>query len=103
MNSLSEKKLNRLLTGTMALMVLVVMLFSAYFVVTHADHDCCGEDCPVCACLQQCEKLIHGTDGSIHLSVAGVLPVILLMGSALISYCVFFSDTPVSTKVRMNN
>ena len=87
----------------MAAMVLFVVLFSAFFIMSHADHDCIGEDCPVCACIQQCENLLHGMgDGSIY-AASGILPVVLIVGFILASYCIVASDTPISTKVRIND
>ncbi len=99
----TQTVMNRILTGIMAIMVLFVVLFSAFFIVSHADHDCSGEDCPVCACIQQCENILHGADGNLVFANAGFLPVVLVIGSILISYCVVISGTPVSAKVRMNN
>ena len=95
--------MNRILTGIMAIMVLFVVLFSAFFIVSHADHDCSGEDCPVCACIQQCENILHGADGNLVFANAGFMPLVLVIGSILVSYCVVISGTPVSAKVRMNN
>ena len=96
-------KLNRKLAGIMAIMMLFVMLFSAIFIASHLDHDCTGDDCPICECICQCENLLHGSwDGSAF-SAAGILPVVLITVSIFISYCVTIFDTPVSEKVRMNN
>ena len=103
MGQSAEKKLNRVLAGIMAFMVLFVVLFAAFFVVSHTHHHCSGEDCPVCACIQQCENLLNGAGGSFLFTAAGVLPVVLVIGSIIVSICVVILDTPVSAKVRMNN
>ncbi|RKM59206.1 AraC family transcriptional regulator [Butyrivibrio sp. CB08] len=99
----AENKLNRLLAGIMAIMVLFVVLFASFFVVSHTHHDCSGEDCPVCATIHQCENLLNGAGGSFLHIAAGVLPVVLVIGSVIISFCAVILGTPVSTKVRMNN
>ncbi|SFD03861.1 hypothetical protein [Butyrivibrio sp. YAB3001] len=96
-------KVNRALAGIMVVMVLFVVLFSAIFIVSHVDHDCTGENCPICACIQQCENILHGAGGSTLFAVVAFVPVFLIFGSYIISYCIVFSDTLVSAKVRMNN
>jgi hypothetical protein len=99
----TQYKINRIFTGIMAVMMLFVMLFSGIFVVSHTDHDCTGEDCPICACISQCENILNGSGDNPVFSSAGVLPAVLVTASILISYCVVISDTPISVKVRMNN
>ena len=84
-------------------MVLFVVMFSAHFVVSHADHHCTGHDCPVCACIQQCENILSGAGGGFLFMSAGILPVVLLFSKVVVSYFVSVSDTLVSSKVRMNN
>ncbi len=99
----TDRKISRVFACIVAAMVLFVVLFSAFFIVSHADHDCTGEDCPVCACMQQCENILHGVDeGSIY-AASGILPVILIVGFILASFCIVISDTPVSAKVRIND
>lgn len=44
------------------LMLLVCLSFSIFYEMEEAHHDCCGEDCPVCFCLdmiaQACKSFI---------------------------------------------
>jgi hypothetical protein len=87
----------------MAVMILFVMMFSAIFIVFHTDHDCTGEDCPVCACLQQCENILHGAGDGSQFTASGIIPFVLITGFILVSSSIVISDTPVSAKVRMNN
>ena len=47
------------LAAMLALLLAFVMLFSVLFLALEADHDCCGEDCAVCAQLQLCEDLLR--------------------------------------------
>ncbi|MDO4293001.1 MAG: AraC family transcriptional regulator [Eubacteriales bacterium] len=42
-----------------AFLVTAVLLLSGLFIVTHAEHECTGEDCPVCAELQVCAAAIR--------------------------------------------
>jgi hypothetical protein len=47
------------LVTILALLLALVMLFSAVYIVLEADHDCGGEDCLVCAQLRACEELLR--------------------------------------------
>lgn len=47
------------LAAMLALLLAFVMLFSVLYVALEADHDCCGEDCAVCAQLQFFEDLLR--------------------------------------------
>ena len=42
-----------------AFLVTAVLLLSGFFIVTHTEHECTGEDCPVCAELQACAATIR--------------------------------------------
>ncbi|MCR5233870.1 MAG: hypothetical protein K6E53_08170 [Lachnospiraceae bacterium] len=93
----------RITSGIMAVMMLVVILVSSFFIAAHTDHDCTGEDCPICACIQQCENTIRRIGSGITAESAVIIPVLISL--LIISFCVpsFQRDTPVSAKVRLNN
>ena len=93
----------RITAGIMAVMMLVVMFVSSFFIAAHADHDCTGEDCPICACIHQCENTIRGAGSDITVMSAVIIPVLISL--LLMSFGVpsFQWDTPVSVKVRLNN
>lgn len=47
------------LASALAVLLALVMLFSVLYIALEADHDCCGEDCLVCAQLRACEDLLR--------------------------------------------
>ncbi len=93
----------KIITGILLAEVLFSMLFSAFYIAEHADHDCKGDDCPVCACLQQCETMLRGLRTGVTAGAGICLPVLFLIISASLSCCFFAGKTPVSIKVRLNN
>ncbi|MCR4689871.1 MAG: hypothetical protein K5739_00795 [Lachnospiraceae bacterium] len=95
--------MKQILASIMTVMMLVFMFFSAFFIAEHIHHDCCGEDCPVCASIQQCEHMLRGFDDG--LSAAGAILLPLLLAVLILPFFsnFFAGDTPVSKKVRMNN
>ena len=40
------------------MVLLFVLLFSITYISLESDHDCCGEDCHICECLEACGKTL---------------------------------------------
>lgn len=47
---------NRIIAIVTMVAVISVMLFSAVYLEEHANHDCTGGDCPICAMMSQCSN-----------------------------------------------
>ena len=92
----------RITAGVMGLMMLVIGLFSAFYIASETDHACCGEDCPVCACLRQCENILHGLGEGIAARSAAAPVRLIFLAAAFVTTAVF-QDTLISRKVRLNN
>ncbi len=56
MNHFSKKQTQRRASVVLCALLLMVMVFSSLFIVFEHDHDCSGDDCPICVLLQQAEK-----------------------------------------------
>jgi hypothetical protein len=83
---------------------ILVLFVSSAFLIHEADHDCCGEDCPICRTIAMTTALMRA-----FLMIAAVWLLSFAMaaatsarnGSDTARFGV--SDTPVSRKIRMNN
>ena len=53
---MERKKRNRIAALLLAVTILVIMLYSAFFVAAEADHDCVGEGCPICYQIDACQN-----------------------------------------------
>ena len=93
----------RITAGVMGLMMLVLVAFSAFYIAAEADHDCCGEDCQICACIHQCENTLRGIGDGAAVRCAAVAPVILILFAAAFVIPAVSRDTLISRKVRLNN
>ncbi len=98
-----DLKAIRIIACIMATVVLVVMLFSASYIAGHSHHHCTGEDCPVCACIHQCESIIKGLESSLIALVSVILPLVILSTAKSLPAILFTWGTPVSKKVRLND
>ena len=83
--------------------LLFLVLFAVFFEAFETEHECSGEDCPVCAFLIQCENMIR-TAGSC-LSAAVCLCFAAMTAETAVS-CHFYeipAVTLVTSKVRLND
>ncbi|MCR5060383.1 MAG: hypothetical protein K6A80_05035 [Saccharofermentans sp.] len=96
-------KHKKIMAGIMGILMLFIVLFSAFYIIAEADHDCDGEDCPVCTCIQQCVNTLHQTDDGMPRQAAVIVSVVLLSVSVVIPVLVIPLETPVSSKVRLND
>lgn len=93
---MERKKRNRIAALLLAVTILVIMLYSAFFVAAEADHDCVGEGCPICYQIDACQNTLKS------LSLAVAFTYILCR---CISLCTDYAqrDTLVSLKVKLSN
>ena len=96
-------KNKRLAAGIIAFLMLFIMLFSASFIAIEADHDCTGEECPICACIAQCENTLHQIGDGVAVQAAVIVPVVFMLILAFLLETDFPKETLISRKVRLNN
>ncbi len=101
-----EKKLlqlNRFVAGFMSFMTVFLVLLSFFFIASEVGHECHGEDCCICECIEQCCNLVRrmgeGTVGAI--TTVFILSVVVMMIRAFERK--FSKETLVSAKVRLND
>lgn len=87
----------------LSLLMIVVVLFSAYIITVKADHDCEGEDCHICECVEICIGILQklGFNASVAVSVCAFSFITLF--TVLMMEDIVLNDTPVTNKVRLNN
>lgn len=97
-----QKKRNFTSIFICALLVFL-MIFSLFYIAREENHDCTGEDCPICTCLHQAEQTVK-TIGSSTVSACFILSAFILLFLLPVQwsdYRVF--PSLISQKVRLNN
>lgn len=61
----------RIAAMAMCLWLLLVMFFSTVYIIREADHNCTGENCPICHEIQICRQILN-TVGTAALGAAVV-------------------------------
>ena len=97
------KKKKRVLAILLAGMVLFVMLYSALFIAAEADHDCVGENCPICHQLDSCRSTLKNF--SLAICIAAFAAALTYALCKNISACTddVQSRTLVSLKVKLSD
>ncbi len=87
----------------LAALVLFVLTASLFVIAHEADHDCTGENCPVCAVIAVCRNTLK-TLGDTLIAAAVVFGCFCLAGSAVAFFRTeIYSETPISLKVKLLN
>ncbi|MCR5784553.1 MAG: hypothetical protein K6G40_02785 [Eubacterium sp.] len=93
----------RIIAAAITAAVILVLFLSAFYIAEHMNHECSGEDCPICETIYQCTNNIN------QLSLAAV---VLACVFAAISYLSEIKEeysfiapinSLISQKVRLND
>ncbi|MDO4938577.1 MAG: hypothetical protein Q4E54_01280 [Lachnospiraceae bacterium] len=98
---MSDKK--RVSAMLLAIAVLFVMLFSAFYIAKEADHDCCGGDCSICYQISVCESTLKSVGQAI-----GMITLAIFVGVFVLLHLSYINkparhSSPVTLKVKLSN
>ena len=104
-DSYVKNRIGQVSAGIMIIMMVFVMMLSAFFIAAETGHRCHCEDdnCPVCACLQLCEKTLNQMGAGLSLLAAAVIPVSFFLFTVLFLPSLVLRETLVSRKIRIND
>jgi len=94
--------LKRLIAAAVAAAFLFGILIAGLFIIIEADHECEGEHCHVCECLEQCQAALHQIGFAPASGRSCTIPFLILLILALPCTDRRFKETPVSEKVQLN-
>ena len=84
--------------------LVLVLLVSSAFLIQEADHDCCGEDCPICRTIAMTTALMRAL---CLIAAAQLIWSVLIVSRSAFhlpeSACLHADGTPVSRKTRIND
>ncbi|MCR5608377.1 MAG: hypothetical protein K6G26_04880 [Lachnospiraceae bacterium] len=85
------------------IIMLFSVIFSSFYISLEMHHDCCGDGCPICSFIQECEHTLNLIGDGLIILFATIIPLAVLY--RIMPFFSFeLSDiTPVSNKVRLNN
>ena len=96
-------KAKRAAAVIISLLFVFVMLFSALIVIAEADHDCAGEDCPVCRIIaigEETLKISFLLLGAVIIATASFIAAVRARRFSARNNLLF---NPVLSKVKLTN
>jgi hypothetical protein len=87
----------------LGMLALLSMLFSVCLVCVETHHHCHGEDCPICACINQCRENLRHLSGGLIPAVFCLALFMTVLKISMLFIALSANETPVSLKVRLNN
>lgn len=97
-----EKK-KRIAAAFLAVTILLVLLFSAAFIAAEADHDCAGENCPICDQIAACQNILKTFSLAVCIAAFPAVFSYTLCRGSFACADVIPRNTLVSLKVKLTN
>ena len=94
---------NRKIATALTIVTAGLIVLSAAYIVKEANHDCAGDDCPICVCIEQCLNNFRtlGTATEIH---GEIFIVEKFFAATIFLYvCRIVPVTLTRQKVRLDN
>ena len=98
-----KRKKKRHIAAILCIVLLFVTFASLFYIAKEENHQCTGDDCPVCACVHQAEQNLKNLGTGLIAEFCAIF--VVLSGSATVRAYVeeLFFTSLVSQKVRLNN
>ncbi len=97
-------KQNKVISGIVAAMLLVLVLFSAFFLAAEAGHDCGhDDDCAICTCIKVCRAILKSIGGAVAVAAVAVLFVLTKNTEEVVADRHLAVSSLVSYKIRLND
>ena len=93
----------RIASVIFGMLMFFIVLSSAFFIAFETNHECTGEDCPICELIIQCVNTLHQIGEWIAPLSAAVIPIVFMLYIAHRFDLFFLQETLISRKVRLND
>ena len=96
-------KLKKIIAYIIIFMMLSFLLFSSIFIIKNADHDCIGDDCPVCHFIHVCENILKNLDTGKTAQSFSLFNILFCFNLLTFVFYSILKTTPIMEKVRLDN
>ena len=93
----------KMIAFVVAIAVVCVALFSFMYGTEHADHHCSGNDCPICATINQSVNHLKQLGLGVIFMTAVAITIFAVTLQTKDYKCLWSGSTLFSQKVRLNN
>ena len=88
---------------TFAILFLMLTIFSSVYIISECEHECEGEDCPICYIIEICESILHNTVKVLSFCVTAAFMCFVFEFLPIFKSNISFRSTLFDLKVRLNN
>ena len=93
----------RKFSAMIAVLLVIATFASLFYIAEEENHDCTGEDCPICVCIHQTEQVLKNmTTGLVHVCVFQAVLVGCVITGISLSWLIIRTSL-VNQKVRLND
>lgn len=103
MNTNRRNKNLRILAAVLCVCIAAFLLLSFAYEIKEANHDCTGNDCPICAHIQSIENSRQQLSLAVVAFGTFMVLVMRATGIVLLHDLLFCASSPVQLKVKLNN
>lgn len=96
-------KKQRTLAAMICVIVLLAVVSTSLLLIHELDHDCIGEDCAICICIDHAKHILKQLGAGKTESFAVIFAASFILSAILPLSHLVPSGTLVSQKVRLNN
>jgi hypothetical protein len=89
----------------LVVLITIILILSSFYLIKHMNHDCTGENCPVCAQIRVCFYALHLFSEAVGVGAA-VIVAYLFITKMNLTYLAGRFLLPVSLvrlKIRLDN
>ncbi|MBC3888212.1 hypothetical protein GH810_07810 [Acetobacterium paludosum] len=97
-----DNNFRRIMSFCLVFIFLSVLFLSQIFIITHINHDCQGENCPICAEIHIAEAVLQQFGFAVQTVVISIAFVCFMAESILFPNQINLINTQVKLKIRMN-
>lgn len=98
-----QRSILKVLCMAMIVVIIFVSLASLFYIFSETEHECSGENCPVCACIHQAQQALRNIGSGAAAGQLITAVFISLFAAFAVHFFVISCDSPVKRRVRLNN
>ena len=99
----ASKNVKRMIAFAVAMAIIFVTLFSFIYGAEHVEHQCTGNDCPICATINQSMNTLKQLGLGVVFIAAAAITIFVATLQRKDYNCFCSVSTLFSHKVRLNN
>ena len=96
-------KSKKIIAYIIIFMMLSFLLFSSLFIIKNVNHDCVGDDCPICNFIHDIEHVLKNLDSGKAVWSFSLFNILFCFNLLTFVFYSILKTTPIMEKVRLDN